>query len=221
MPPVLPRLLQTPSPNISSRGAARIRLVVVHDTEGSYAGAIAWFAQARSRVSAHLVMREDGTEATQMVPLSEKAWHACNFNSVSIGIEGAGVELHGFSENWWNGMAAIVAWLLNCYGLPCRWASGGAGEGFCSHHDLGPAGGGHNDPCAVGSADWARFVARVEAAYREFATSPLPEWALHGLPAPLSVTRAPIAPPGATSHGGRPGVEPAEDPLRATAAAVP
>jgi N-acetyl-anhydromuramyl-L-alanine amidase AmpD len=214
MAPALPRLLQTPSPNVSSRSAARIRLIVVHDTEGTYAGAIAWFGQARSRVSAHLVMREDGAEVTQMVPLSEKAWHACNFNSVSVGIEGAGSEAQGFSESWWSGMAAIVAWLLHRYGLPCRWAEGGAGEGFCAHHDLGPAGGGHVDPCAIGSADWTRFICRVEAAYHEFGAGTLPDWALHGLPAPLAVVAPPIAPAGATSHGGRAGVEPEEDPLK-------
>ena len=213
MPP-LPRVIQTPSPNVSAR-TARIRLIVVHDTEGSYAGAVAWFAQSRSQVSAHLVMREDGAEVTQMVPLSQKAWHACAFNSASIGIEGAGVEAAGFGEAWWRGMAAIVAWLLRRYGLSCRWAEGGSGEGFCSHHDLGPAGGGHNDPCAVGSADWAKFVALVQAAYDEFSKAPLPDWALHGLPAPTSVSLPP--PPAATlSHAGAPGAEPGE-----TAASAP
>jgi len=203
----LPALKQVPSPNSSSRGGARVRLVVVHDTEGSYAGAVSWFTQVRSQVSAHLVMREDGAEATQMVPLSEKAWHVCNLNPVAIGIEGAGVEAQGFSGAWWSGMANIVAWLLHRYGVACRWASGGEGEGFCSHHDLGASGGGHNDPCAVSSADWTRFIALVEEAYSAFANVPLPDWALHGLPAPTTVSLPPAAAAGETSHAGAPGVE--------------
>jgi N-acetylmuramoyl-L-alanine amidase/Putative peptidoglycan binding domain len=221
MPVALPRLVQIPSPNVSSRRGGHIRLVVIHDTEGSYEGAVAWFAQSRSQVSAHLVMSEDGCEVTQMVPLSEKAWHACDFNSVSVGIEGAGVEARGFSDAWWRGMAAIVGWLLHRYGLPCRWAEAGDGEGFCSHHDLGASGGGHNDPCAVGSADWARFLGLVETAYREFAAGPLPEWALHGLPAPSTVSLPSSAPAATTSHGGRPGVEPAEPHLPAPGSAYP
>jgi hypothetical protein len=208
MTSVLPALKQVPSPNCSSRGGARVRLVVVHDTEGAYAGAVSWFTQVRSQVSAHLVMREDGGEVTQMVPLGEKAWHACNANPYSIGIEGAGVGAHGFADAWWAGMAIIVAWLLRRYGLPCRWAADGVGEGFCSHHDLGPVGGGHEDPCAVGSSEWTRFIGLVEAAYAAFGDAPLPDWALHGLPAPSIVTLPPAAAAGETSHAGAPGVEP-------------
>src|SRR6185312_6296273 len=132
---------QIVSPNYSARSGA-IRLIVVHDTEGSYNGAVAWFAQTRSEVSAHLVMSEDGSQVTQMVPLGSKAWHACLFNSASIGIEGAGVEANGYPDSWWRGMAKIVAWLLVAYDLPCRWAQGGEGAGYCSHHDLGAVGGG-------------------------------------------------------------------------------
>ncbi len=211
MTPQLPTLKQVPSPNYSSRGGARISKIVVHDTEGSYAGAVAWFTQTRSQVSAHLVMREDGGEVTQMVPLNEKAWHVCNLNPATIGIEGAGVEAQGFSDAWWRSMATIVAWLLHRYQLPCRWAAGGAGDGFCSHHDLGQAGGGHGDPVAVGAPTWTAFVQLVGDAFQAFDAGPLPDWALHGLPAPSAISAAPAAPgDGATSHGGAPGVEPGE-----------
>ena len=214
----LPTVLQIPSPNVSNRDQ-RLRLVVIHDTEGGYEGAVSWFAQTRSQVSAHLVMREDGAEVTQMAPLSAKAWHACAFNSVSIGIEGAGVASRGFSDAWWRAMANIVAWLLRRYGLACRWARGGEGEGFCSHHDLGPAGGGHNDPCAVDAPDWTRFVGYVESAYAAFSAAPLPDWALHGLPAPGAVRLPLDAPVGANSHNGAPGAAP--DDLRPPIAGAP
>ncbi len=204
---LLPKLVQTPSPNTSGRNGARVRLIVVHDTEGSYAGAVAWFARPNSRVSAHLVMREDGAEVTQMVPLRDKAWHACDYNPVSIGVEGAGIAANGFTNAWWSGMATIVAWLLHRYGLPCRWAEGGVGEGVCSHHDLGLAGGGHDDPCAIGDEDWVRFLNLVQTAYDGFCGAPPSDWALHGPPAPTTIALPPSAGADANSHAGRPGVE--------------
>ena len=38
-------------------------------------------------------------EATQMAPFGKKAWHACNVNPRSIGVEIAGYEKIGFSAN--------------------------------------------------------------------------------------------------------------------------
>jgi hypothetical protein len=201
-------LRQIPSPNYSER-TAPISLIVVHDTEGSYEGAVAWFAQTRSQVSAHLVMREDGAEVTQMVPLSLKAWHACAANPRSIGIEGAGSVAGGFNEAWWRGMAKIVAWLLRAYGLPPRWAQDGEGAGFCSHHDLGAAGGGHNDPTTVGSSEWMVFGGYVGEYYADLEKNGLPAWALHGLPAPLT-TEHPVAVTPEPSHGGAPRAEPGD-----------
>jgi N-acetyl-anhydromuramyl-L-alanine amidase AmpD len=206
----LPVLKQVPSPNYSSRGGARISKIVVHDTEGSYAGAVAWFAQKISQVSAHLVMREDGGEVTQCVALDANAWAVCAYNRQTISIEGAGSEANGFSDAWWATMATLVAWLLHRYDLPCREAASGVGDGFCSHADLGAAGGGHHDPAAVGTPRWAQFVRQIADAYAAFAAAPLPDWALHGLPAPSTVSPPPLAAEGETSHGGAPGVEPGD-----------
>jgi N-acetyl-anhydromuramyl-L-alanine amidase AmpD len=212
MPFVLPKLVQRPAPCVSERPPrARIRLIVVHDTEGGYQGAVAWFSQVRSQVSAHMVMREDGAEATQMAPLSKKAWHACAFNGVSIGIEGAGSSATGYSDAWWRGMAAIVAWLLLKYNLPVRWAQGGVGDGFCSHHDLGPAGGGHTDPCAINSPDWRRFIGLVQDAYHQFAAAPLPDWAEAGT-APTSALSLPQPVTPTPSHDGSARAEPGDAP---------
>ena len=67
----LPALLWKPSPNFSNRRGTRVDLIVLHDCEGGYEGSIEWFAMSRSNVSAHLVVREDGNEATQMVDLAD------------------------------------------------------------------------------------------------------------------------------------------------------
>lgn len=163
---VLPVLKHVQSPNFSSRNGRAISLIVVHDCEGSYAGSINWFANPASQVSAHLVLREDGLEATQMVDFADKAWHAVAYNSVSIGLELAGFSAKGFGDSEWDDAAAVVAFLLHKFKLPPRWSPMGAqGPGFCSHYDLGIAGGGHKDP-TTDSALWTHFCGLVTQAYR-------------------------------------------------------
>lgn len=161
----LPSLKWLPSPNFSSRGKRAIDLIVLHDCEGSYAGSINWFANPKSQVSAHYVLKEDGSEVTQMVDEANKAWHCVAFNSRSIGIEMAGFAAKGFDVPEWQAAADIVAYLLHKYSLPPHWSTGGVGPGFCSHYDLGAAGGGHKDP-TTDPEIWEAFVVRVVAAYK-------------------------------------------------------
>lgn len=160
----LPPLKFVASPNFSNRGGARVDLIVVHDTEGAYAGAVAWFAQTASQVSAHFVLREDGAEATQMVDLAKNAWHVCAFNRRSVGLEIAGRESAGFSDAAWLAAARIVAYLLHHLQIPCRFSEAGVGPGFCRHYDLGQAGGGHDDP-TTDATKWAWFCGLVKAEY--------------------------------------------------------
>ena len=75
----LPALLWKPSPNFSNRRGTRVDPIVLHDCEGGYEGSIEWFAMSRSNVTAHLVVREDGNEATQMVDLADKALACLRF----------------------------------------------------------------------------------------------------------------------------------------------
>jgi hypothetical protein len=161
----LPPIKFTPSPNFSSRGGQKVRLIVAHDCEGNYAGSIAWFAMAQSRVSAHLVLKEDGSEATQMVAWANKAWHAVAFNGFSEGIEAAGYAVKGFAAAEWEALAALVAWRLHVNGIPCQEATPANNwTGFTEHAKLGAAGGGHHDITEDPNA-WAAFVARVHVAY--------------------------------------------------------
>ena len=154
----------------------------------------------RSQVSAHLVLRKDGLEATQCVPMDRKAWHACAANPYSDSLELEGFEKDGFCDAELDAAAAIVAWGLRRRGLPCRWAERGEGAGFCSHYDLGAAGGGHFD-ITTDRDVWLAFAARVEAAYSAFGAEPLPDWALDGLP-PLRAVSAPPPPPTGWSPSG-------------------
>lgn len=182
----IPPIKWTASPNVSSRGGQRVRLIVAHDCEGSYAGSISWFAMKQSQVSAHLVLREDGAEATQMVAWADKAWHACNFNPFSEGIEAAGFAAKGLGAPELDSLAALVAWRLHANWLPCQEATASnMWTGFTTHAKLGAAGGGHHD--FTENADvWAVFVGRVRVAYSMGVPVPLPSPAPPYHPAPDS-----------------------------------
>jgi hypothetical protein len=157
----LPKLLWRPSPNFSAR-AARVDLLVLHDCEGGYAGSVNWFAAKESQVSAHYVAKEDGLEVTQMVDLTDKAWHACYFNSRSVGWEMGGFAKSGFSEALLDTSALAFAYLCHHLQIPVRHARAGVGPGIESHWGLGAAGGGHSDP-SRDPAFMDAFVARVQA----------------------------------------------------------
>lgn len=188
---VLPPLKWLSSPNYSSRGGQRVRLLVTHSCEGSYLGSQNWFSQARSQVSAHLILKEDGSEAVQMVAFGNKAWSCCALNSVSESYEMAGYENKGFSEGALTALADIVAYRLHINGLPPRFAEKGVGEGMCRHLDLGAAGGNHKD-WTLSDDVWNAFVGRVQHVYAQ----PMPgSWPIAGHVLP------PAAPPGFTPSG--------------------
>ncbi|HPH27678.1 MAG TPA: N-acetylmuramoyl-L-alanine amidase [Pseudomonadota bacterium] len=75
----------------ASRGASVSR-VIIHDMEGRYDGAISWFKNPASQVSAHYCIRSSDGDITQMVAEGHTAWHAGNwtYNQTSIGIEHEG-----------------------------------------------------------------------------------------------------------------------------------
>lgn len=164
----LPLLKTKWSPNHSSRNGQKVHLVVLHDTEGGYEGSVSWLCNPKAQASAHVVVREDGCEATQLVKWDEKAWACMAFNSVSDNIELAGFhDKLGVKEL--RVAARIVAFRLKERGLPPKWSRTGKEPGFCRHYDLGLAGGGHSDP-SKSLPYWLKFVVLVkyEAARGKF-----------------------------------------------------
>lgn len=162
-------LTENESPRV--HGVDAIRLVIVHTPEGGYAGTIRYvqtppngvqWRDGDRRVSYHVLLREDGGEATQLVRWNRKAWHAGAYNSASEGVALAG---------WAKGtralspagrrLARVVAFRLRQRGLPARWARDGGGKGFCRHADLQPD---RSDPMSLGR--WLTFVALVKWEYR-------------------------------------------------------
>lgn len=69
------------------RGGMSPTCITIHYTSGTYAGAIAWFQNCESQVSAHYVIRSFDGQVTQMVREQDKAWHVGDENYYTIGIE--------------------------------------------------------------------------------------------------------------------------------------
>lgn len=160
---ILPPLKYHRSPNQSSRHGAPIIGLVMHDTEGGYAGAIETLCTPSRQASAHLVLREDGNEATQLVAWNEKAWHAEAANTHFLGLEMAGF-LDKEGSDQWHTAARIAAYFCHAYRIPPVWnvKHGGAfSPGLVRHKDLGIAGGGHQDP-VTSEAKWIWFVFLVQ-----------------------------------------------------------
>jgi N-acetyl-anhydromuramyl-L-alanine amidase AmpD len=121
-----------PSPNQSSRSSSGGTpvdpvMIVIHTCEGSYSGCWGWLTNPGSGVSAHYVVNSDGSEVSQLVRESSKAWHVgatydCDHNAgtdcwrngdstnqFTVGIEHAG---YGSQSSWASGLLDRSAQLV-------------------------------------------------------------------------------------------------------------
>ena len=86
--PDYPPAIWDPAPECNWEPRTKqVSAVVIHYTEGSYAGCISWFKNCDAEVSAHYVIRSADGQITQMVLEKDKAWHARTANGYTIGIE--------------------------------------------------------------------------------------------------------------------------------------
>ncbi|WP_330456395.1 amidase [Streptomyces sp. NBC_00820] len=99
---------------------ASISKVVIHVTQGSYAGTISWFQNPSAEVSAHYVVRSSDGQITQMVRDKDTAWHARSGNASGIGIEHEGYidNPSWFTDAMYRSSAALTAYLCDRYGIP-------------------------------------------------------------------------------------------------------
>lgn len=166
--PVKPACIWDPSPNYTAGRSATIDTVVIHTTEGSYAGAVSWLKNPSAGASAHYVIKEDGTQITQLVADSNTSWHATYYNSRSIGIECAGYA--GQASTWTQGILPklydLVAWLCYTYNIQAVHPAGTAGSssaqpytgvGLVGHYQIQPWN--RSDPGAY--FDWNALVTEV------------------------------------------------------------
>ncbi len=84
------RWVRSPNYTDASRTPADVDSIIIHVTQGSYAGSISWFQNPESQVSTQYVVRSADGEVTQMVEEEDIAWHARSWNGRSIGIEHEG-----------------------------------------------------------------------------------------------------------------------------------
>ncbi|PCC72191.1 N-acetylmuramoyl-L-alanine amidase [Nannocystis exedens] len=119
------------SPNYSARPAGtagQVKMVIIHTCEGNYSGCWGWLVNSQAGVSAHYVVKEDGSEISQLVRESNKAWHIgatydCDLNAKKeCGLEGyncnnftVGIEHAGFaSQKTWNSNLINQSAKLTC-----------------------------------------------------------------------------------------------------------
>jgi photosystem II stability/assembly factor-like uncharacterized protein len=99
-----------------------INMVVIHVTEGSYAGTLQWFRNPHAHATAHYVIRSSDGDVTQMVREKDEAWHSGNgqVNDTSIGIEHEGFTnvCSWLTDAMYRSSAQLSAYLAIKYLIP-------------------------------------------------------------------------------------------------------
>jgi N-acetyl-anhydromuramyl-L-alanine amidase AmpD len=99
-----------------------INMVVIHATEGSYAGTLQWFRNPRSHATTQYVVRSSDGDVTQMVREKDEAWHSGNgdVNDRSIGIEHEAFssDCRWFTDAMYRSSAQLSAYLAIKYLIP-------------------------------------------------------------------------------------------------------
>jgi N-acetyl-anhydromuramyl-L-alanine amidase AmpD len=98
-----------------------VDMIVIHDIEGSYGGAIQWFQNPAAQGSAHYVVSAQG-QITQMIREHDIAWHAGNwdYNTRAIGIEHEGFASCStcYTTAEYQASAQLAASICSRWGVP-------------------------------------------------------------------------------------------------------
>ncbi len=128
-----------PSPNYNARPSGNIGkpgMVIIHTCEGAYSGCWGWLNNRASGASAHYVVNSNGSEISQLVRESQRAWHiaanySCGYNNnvecwrngyssnhFTIGIEHAGYASQtSFPDGQLNASAQLVCNITKKHGI--------------------------------------------------------------------------------------------------------
>lgn len=135
-----------------------VRFVIVHVTQGSYAGTVQHFRNPKAKVSTHYVIRSGDGHIAQMVREKDVGWHAGNqdYNLRSIGIEHEGFvdEPKWFTDAMYKSSAALTAAVCDRYAIPKT------RKHIIGHVEI--PGTDHSDPGKFW--DWTRYMKLVAAA---------------------------------------------------------
>ncbi|MFI5855390.1 N-acetylmuramoyl-L-alanine amidase [Streptomyces parvulus] len=155
------------SGNYTAGRSAAVTTVVVHVTQGSYAGSISWFQNPSAQVSAHYVVRSSDGQITQSVREGDTAWHARSANPHSVGVEHEGYvsDPAWFTDAMYRSSAALTRHLTDRYGIPRDRAH------IVGHSEV--PGNDHTDPGP--HWDWAYYMSLVRGDGGGTGT-PFPTW---------------------------------------------
>jgi N-acetyl-anhydromuramyl-L-alanine amidase AmpD len=96
----------------AQRKESAIRFIVIHVSEGSFAGTVSWLRDPHAHSSANFVVSREG-RVQELVPLHDIAWHAGNwaYNVRSVGIENEGYtdDPAGFPVSEYRATARLAA----------------------------------------------------------------------------------------------------------------
>lgn len=121
-----------PSPNFwQGRNGHKPIAIVIHMTEGAYAGALSWLTNRRSQVSAHYLVGKEG-QVVQLVADENTAWHAgrvfeptwkllnpaVNPNYYTIGIEHENLAGEPMTTAQWQASTMLIMSLAKKHGIP-------------------------------------------------------------------------------------------------------
>ncbi len=162
-----------PSPNFNSRSGSNVDFVIIHTCEGVYSGCWGWLVNSASGVSAHYVVNEAGTEISQLVNESDRAWHIsaaydcvnndnveCNRNGTSMNTVSVGIEHAGYaSQSTWNSTLIQKSAELTC-GITQRQTVPRDRYHIVAHGKLQPWN--RTDPGA--NWPWTDYLSRVDVA---------------------------------------------------------
>lgn len=101
-------------------GAISAKYIVMHTTEGGFAGAVSWLKSSQSGVSAHYVIRKSDGYVKQLVHERDRAFHARCWNVDAIGIEMEGYQADSssFPSSLLNSAAQAVSDIARRHGIP-------------------------------------------------------------------------------------------------------
>ncbi len=125
-----------PSPNFNTRTTG-ISMVIIHTCEGDYNGCWSWLVNTASAVSAHYVVNESGSEVSELVRETDRAWQIAAYydctlnqhfncamngtqmNHMSIGIEHGGyASQDSFPTSQLQKSAQLVCDITKRQGIP-------------------------------------------------------------------------------------------------------
>jgi N-acetylmuramoyl-L-alanine amidase len=151
-----------PSSNYNSRGGTDIDTIVIHHTACDAAKALSWLRSRVSGVSAHYLLKRDGT-LIRLVDDDQRAWHAgksqlhgtagdVNARSIGIEIVNDGDGQMPFTPQQYEVLTALVRKLRRQYQVPI--------ENVVRHRDIAVPHGRKTDP--ADNFDWRGFIAEVK-----------------------------------------------------------